>query len=93
MEHGDTTGRERNDMTTPSRKDRTRPAELLLLSLAIAVFTGLCVLLVTRDLAISVIFFGVAFILALVVFAMLSITSKPNRDEEIDLGEQNDSGH
>ena len=80
-------------MTTPSRKDRTRPAELLLLSLAIAVFTGLTVLLVTRDLAISVIFFGVAFILALVVFAMLSITSKPNRDEEIDLGEQNDSGH
>lgn len=80
-------------MVTPSRRDRTKPAELVLLSLVIAVFTGLVVMMSTRDFVISVIALCVVFIIALVVFAMLSITSKPNQAEEIDLGEQDDSGH
>jgi hypothetical protein len=80
-------------MTTPSRKDRTRPAELVLLSLGLGVFAGLVAFMSTRDLAMGVIFLGVVFIVSLVGFAMLSLASKPNRDEEIDLGEQDRAGH
>jgi hypothetical protein len=41
----------------------------------------------------ALIFLAVAFIVSLVGLAMLSLASKPNRDEQIDLGEQDDAGH
>lgn len=80
-------------MTTPSRKDRTRPAELLILSLILGAFTGLVVYLVTRELVLSVIFLGVVFIASLVVLAMLSLAMRPNREEKLDLDEQDRVGH
>ena len=54
-------------MTTPSRRDRLRPAELLGISAIIAVFTGLVVLFSTRELQLAVIFLGIAFIVVVVV--------------------------
>lgn len=74
-------------MTTPSRRDRVRPAELLGLSAVFGLFTGLVVLLSTRDLELSLIFLCVAFIVALVVVAMLSLASTPNDDERHELDE------
>jgi len=80
-------------VTTPSRKDRTRPAELLILSLILGAFTGLVVYLVTRELVLSLIFLGVVFIASLVVLAMLSLAMRPNREEKLDLDEQDRVGH
>lgn len=75
-------------MAGPSRRDRTRPAELLGISAALAVFAGLVVLMSTRDLALSAIFFGVAFIVSLVVLAMLALAVTPTGDERVDLDQQ-----
>lgn len=79
-------------MTTPSRKDRTRPAELLALSGGMALFTALIVLMSTRDIVLSLIFFGVAFIVVLMVLAMLALATRPDDEEKLDLDEQ-DRGH
>jgi protein-S-isoprenylcysteine O-methyltransferase Ste14 len=76
----------------PSRKDRTRPAELLVLSGVMAVFTGLVVLMSTRDIVLSLIFTGIAFIVVVMVLAMLVLAIRPTGDEQIDLDEQNHVG-
>ena len=57
----------------PSRRDRFRPAELIGLSFAVGLFAGLVVLLTTRDLVLAVIFLGVAFIVSLLLLAMLAL--------------------
>lgn len=80
-------------MTEPSRKDRTRPAELLILSGIIAVFVGLIVLMSTRQWVLALIFAGVGFILALVVLAMLALAVRPDGEEQLDLDDQDRSGH
>jgi amino acid transporter len=80
-------------MAAPSRRERTKPAELVLLSLGLGLFAGLVTLLATRDFALGFIFLVIVFIVALVGFAMLSLASKPNQEEELDLGEQDRSGH
>ena len=69
-----------------------RPWELLGLSAVVAVFVGLVVLLATREAQVSVIFGGLGFIVALVLFAMLSLASTPSGAERHDLDEQ-DRGH
>jgi len=74
-------------MTTPSRRDRLRPAELLGLSAGFGVFTGLVVLMTTRDLDLGLIFLCVAFIVGLVVIAMLSLATTPNAEEQSELDE------
>lgn len=75
-----------------SLRDRMRPWELLGLSAVVAVFVGLVVLLATRNVQIAIIFGGIAFIVALVLFAMLSLASPPSGEERHDLDEQ-DRGH
>ena len=84
-------------MTTPSRRERTRPLELLGLSGVLAVFVGVVVLMSTRDLVLALIFLGIAFIVALVVLAMLALAVAPSGEERIDLLEQDeenrDRGH
>lgn len=77
-------------MTAPSRKDRSRPLELLALSAILGVFAGLVVLMSTREIILALIFLGVAFIVSLVVLAMLSLAAQPTGDEKIDLAEQDD---
>jgi peptidoglycan/LPS O-acetylase OafA/YrhL len=81
-------------MTTPERRDRTRPAELLSISAVLALFAGLVVFMSTRDLVLGFIFFGIAFIVSLVVLAMLALAMRPTGDEQLDLDEQDrDQGH
>jgi hypothetical protein len=80
-------------MATPSRKDRTRPIELLGIALVIGIFVGVVVFIATRTVVTSVIFMGVIFIVTLVVLAMLSLLGRPNKDEKLDLDEQDRSGH
>ena len=75
--------------TPPSRRDRTRPAELLALSGGMALFVGLVVLMSTRQPVLALVFFGVSFIVALVSLAMLALAVRPTGDEQLDIDEQN----
>lgn len=77
-------------MSAPSRRDRTRPVELLGLSAIFAVFVGLVVLISTRELELALIFAGIAFIVSLVVLAMLALAVRPDKDEKLDLLSQDD---
>lgn len=76
-------------MTEPSRRDRFRPAELIGLSLVIAVFGALVTLLTTRDLVLTLIAFGIIFSLTLVTIALLVMAIKPDDNEKQDLAQQN----
>lgn len=76
-------------MTEPTRRDRTRPAELLGLSAALAVVTGIITYFGTRNLVIAGEATGVAFIVSLVVFAMLLLAVSPKRGD----GDGEDRGH
>jgi hypothetical protein len=78
-------------MTAPTKKDRVRPAELLALATGFALFAGLVVLMSTRDIVLSLIFFGLALIVVLVTLAMLSLATRPTGDELLDIDEQNSS--
>ncbi|MGN7191792.1 MULTISPECIES: hypothetical protein [unclassified Curtobacterium] len=73
-------------MTTPSRRDRLRPAELLVISAVVAVFVGLVVLFSTREFELSLVFLGVAFIVVVVVLAMLQLASSSDQDDNDMLG-------
>jgi len=81
------TGR-KSIVTTPSRKDRLRPLELLVLSGIVAIFVGVVVAASTRDLALGAIFLGVGFILTLMTLAMLALSVKVDDAEQTDLDEQ-----
>jgi hypothetical protein len=74
-------------MSTPSRRDRLRPLELLALSAVIAIFTGAIVLMSTRVAAQALIWAGVAFIVSLVAIAMFVLALKPKQDELNDIEE------
>lgn len=74
-------------MSTPSRRDRLRPVELVGLSAVIGLFTGAIVLMSTRSPLEAVIWAGTAFIASLVVTAMLVLATKPKGDEIADIQE------
>jgi hypothetical protein len=65
---------------SPTRKDRTRPVELIGLSAVFGVFTGLVVGFATREWLLAVIFFGVVFIVSLVALAMIMLGQTPDAD-------------
>ncbi len=71
-------------MTEPSRRDRTRPAELLGLSAVLGAATGVIAFFGTRSLLLAAEFAGVAFIVSLVGFAMLLLAVSPKRDDDRD---------
>jgi len=79
----------------PSRRDRLKPVELLVLSAILSLFVGLTVLLATREITLAAIFFGVAFIVVLVVMAMFSLSIKPNEAERSEIDDEGDhpAGH
>jgi hypothetical protein len=79
----------------PTRRDRLKPVELIVLSAILSVFVGLVVLMVTREFAMAGIFFGVAFIVTLVVMAMFSLSIKPNDREQHEIDGDGDlpTGH
>ena len=64
---------------SPTRRQRLRPVELVVMAALVAVFIGVVVLITTRDLPLASIFAGVAFIVALLLLAMLALveTSDP----------------
>lgn len=72
---------ERNAVTMSESPQRItlRPGELVGLAALIAAFIGLITLMVTRDLIFAMIAFGGAFVLDLVVLAMLMLAVTPNR--------------
>jgi ABC-type bacteriocin/lantibiotic exporter with double-glycine peptidase domain len=67
--------------------------ELLSLSAVIGLFTGLVILLVSREWWLAAIGFGVAVILAIMMIALLALSAKPNAEELSDLDEQNRGAH
>ena len=80
----------------PSRRDRLRPFEYVVMSAIVALFIGFVVVLSTREVILALVFAGIAFIVSLVVIAMLALAVKPGDAEKIDLTEQDhqsDSGH
>lgn len=78
-------------METPSLRDRLRPLELLGLSAVIGVFTGLVLLLTTREWWLVGVGFGVAFILSVMTIALLALSAVPNPDERVDMAEGTDT--
>lgn len=74
---------------TPSLRDRVKPVEFLGIAAVLGVFTGVIVLMSTREPILALVFFGVAFIVTLVVVAMFALGSKPDDEERRDLAEQN----
>ena len=68
----------------PTRRDRTRPVELLVLSAVIGVAVGVITYFAIRDLLLAAEFAGVAFIVSLVVFAMLLLAISPRRTDDPD---------
>lgn len=66
-------------MSEPRARITLRPSELVALAALVAAFVGLVTLMVTRDLVISAIAFGGAFVLDLVVLAMLMLAVTPNQ--------------
>ncbi len=77
----DPTQPEEQPDVTPSRRDRLRPLELLSFAGILAAFAGLVVLLVTRDLLRFGIAAVVAFIVALLVLALLGLGGKPSKED------------
>ncbi len=73
----------------PPLRERLRPLELLAISAILGVFAGLVVLMATREIVLALIFFGIAFIVALVGLAMLALAVAPDLAEQGDLDEQN----
>ena len=67
-------------MTTPDRRARMRPLELLGISGVLAIFAGVVVLMSTRDPVTALISLGGAFIVSLVVFAMIALAMSPPDD-------------
>jgi hypothetical protein len=74
-------------MTAATLRDRLKPLELILLAAVIGIFTGGIVLLSSRDLTLSAIWFGIAFIVGLVILAMFVLAAKPNKNELLDIQE------
>ena len=81
-------------MAAPTRRARTRPVELIGLAAIFRVVVGLVVLMSPREVVLALIFAGIAFIVSLVGLAMLSLAVRPDKDEKLDLDEQDRSqGH
>ena len=77
---------------SPSKRDRTRPAELLGLSAVFSVFVALVTLMGTRDLVLGAIALGVTFIVSIVTLATIALTAAASPEERRDLDDQ-DRGH
>ena len=84
------------DPVTPSRRDRLRPLELIAFSLVLAVFAALVVLLVTRNWTLTGIAAGVAFIVSVMMVALVGLGKEPsaaNRKAREDLQGPDDGTH
>jgi hypothetical protein len=71
----------------PSRRDVLRPVEYVGGAAIAAIFTGVVVLVTARELTLALIIAGIAFIVVLVVLALLAMAVKPNAEESAELHE------
>lgn len=62
-------------MSGPSRRERSKPLELVGLALALGVFAGVVALLATREVRAALIFAAIAFIVGLLVLAMAALSA------------------
>jgi VIT1/CCC1 family predicted Fe2+/Mn2+ transporter len=70
-------------MTEPTRRERLRPLELIGMSAIIGVAFGVITYFAIRDLLVAVEVLAGAFIVSLVVFAMLLLAvTPPKRDDD-----------
>ena len=76
----------------PSRRDVLRPAEYVGGAAIAAIFTGGVVLVTTREFNLALIIAGIAFIVVLVVLALLSMAVKPNAEETAEIDGDEPSG-
>ncbi len=82
------------DPQPPTWRERTRPVELLAIAGVLAVFAGLITFMSVRDAILSLVIAGSAFIVSLVVLAMLALAVAPDGAEraEIDLPREGPDG-
>ena len=64
------------------RRKTMRPLEFIVLAFVVGIFTGLIVLLSSRDVGMAVTWLGIAFIVMLVVSATLVLMVKPSSDDD-----------
>jgi vacuolar-type H+-ATPase subunit I/STV1 len=69
-------------MNQPTRQERLRPIEYVMLSGFMALFAGLIVLMVTRDGILAFIVAGLVFVLVIIGIAMLMLAISPNATPE-----------
>ena len=65
-------------MREPTKRERLRPIEYVMLAGLMALFAGLVVLMVTRDVVSSIIVAGLIFVVVLIGIAMLMLAVSPN---------------
>ncbi|MCF8548694.1 MAG: hypothetical protein K9G03_01795 [Pontimonas sp.] len=65
-------------MTEPTRRQKLQPIEYVALSGVMALFAGLVILMVTRDLLGAIIASGLVFIVVIIGIAMLLLAVSPN---------------
>lgn len=71
-----------NRSVQPRRREKVRPFEIVGFSAVLAVFTGVVVIIVTDDLKLMAISAGIAFIAALMMFALLALSIRPSKEDE-----------
>lgn len=72
-------------MTRPSLRDRMKPLELVGMAAVLGVFAGIIAMVGTRSIELASILAGIAFIVALLVLAMLSLATGDQRPEDPDV--------
>lgn len=65
-------------MREPSKREKLRPMEYVMLSGLMALFAGLVVLMVTRDPVSAIMVAGLVFVVVLIGIAMLMLAVSPN---------------
>ncbi|WP_449276795.1 ABC transporter ATP-binding protein [Leucobacter sp. GX24907] len=69
------------DPVTPTRRERLKPLELLGFSAVLAAFAGLIVLMATRDIVLTSVAAGVAFIVSVMFVALVGLGRKPSEED------------
>ncbi len=76
-------------MPEPTRRQKLRPIEFVMLSGVMALFAGLVVLMVTRDATVSISASGLVFIVFIIGIAILLLAVSPTSTPD---GEKSETG-
>jgi hypothetical protein len=72
-------------MTRPSLRERLKPLELVGLAAVLGVFAGVIALVGSRSIEVAAILAGIAFIVALLVLAMLALAAGSQQEVDQDV--------